>query len=50
MKKKVLMLGPARNVKGGMTSVVDNYIDCGLENKVDLEYIETIKDKNKILK
>lgn len=26
MKKiKVLMVGPARDVKGGMTSVVDNY-------------------------
>ena len=27
MKKiKVLMIGPARDVKGGITSVVDNYI------------------------
>lgn len=51
MKKlKVLMLGPARNVKGGMTAVVDNYFNYGLDKEVDLKYIETVNDKNKILK
>lgn len=31
MKKiKVLMIGPARDVKGGITSVVDNYYEYGL--------------------
>ena len=44
------MLGPARTVKGGMTSVVDNYFNYGLNQKVDLKYIETINDKNKFLK
>lgn len=48
--KKVLMLGPARNVKGGMTSVVDNYYACGLDKKIELKYIETINDKGKISK
>lgn len=48
--KKVLMLGPARNVKGGMTSVVDNYYEYGLDKKVELKYIETINDKSKISK
>ena len=47
---KVLMLGPARTVKGGMTSVVNNYFKCGLDKKVELKYIETINDKNKLLK
>lgn len=50
MKIKVLMLGPARSVKGGMTSVVDNYFEYGLDKKVDLKYVETINDKNKIFK
>ena len=51
MKKiKVLMLGPARDVKGGMTTVVDNYYKYGLDRKVDLKYIETINDKGKISK
>ena len=48
--KKVLMLGPARDVKGGMTSVVDNYYEYGLDKKVELKYIETINDKSKISK
>ena len=29
------MLGPARNVKGGMTTVVDNYYVAGLDKIVD---------------
>lgn len=52
-KNKVLMLGPARDVKGGMTAVVNGYYDYGLDKEVDLKYIETINDKNilsKILK
>lgn len=51
MKKiKVLMIGPARDVKGGITSVVDNYYEYGLDKIVDLKYIETINDKGKISK
>lgn len=49
-KLKILMLGPARNVKGGMTAVVDNYFDYGLDKEVDLKYIETKNDKNIIRK
>lgn len=48
--KKVLMVGPARNVKGGMTTVVDNYFKYDLDKKVNLKYIETINDKNKVSK
>ncbi|MFR8234203.1 MAG: glycosyltransferase family 4 protein [Clostridia bacterium] len=49
-KLKVLMLGPARDVKGGMTSVIDNYFKYGLDKKVDLKYVETVNDKSKISK
>lgn len=51
MKKiRVLMVGPARNVKGGMTSVVNNYLDYGLQNEIELKYVESVNDKSKILK
>lgn len=49
-KIKVLMLGPARDVKGGMTSVVNNYFEYGLDKLINLKYIETINDKNKMSK
>lgn len=49
-KVKVLMIGPARNVKGGMTTVVDNYYNYGLDKIVDLKYIETCNDSNYISK
>lgn len=47
---KVLMIGPSRTVKGGMTSVVNNYFEHKLNEKVNLKYLETINDKNKISK
>ena len=47
---KVLMVGPARSVKGGMTTVVDNYYKAGLDKKVDLKYIESCNDSNKVSK
>ena len=50
MMKKVLMIGPARNVKGGLTTVVDNYYQYGLNEKVILKYIESCCDKNIFLK
>lgn len=49
-KIKVLMVGPARSVKGGMTTVVDNYFNYGLDKEVRLKYIETINDSNKVSK
>ncbi len=51
MKKlNILMIGPARDVKGGMTSVIDGYYDCGLEKKIELKYVETVNDKNILCK
>ncbi len=47
---KVLMIGPARTVKGGMTTVVNNYYMAKLDEKVSLRYVETINDKNIISK
>lgn len=49
-KINVLMIGPARSVKGGMTTVVDNYYKYGLDKQVNLNYIETCNDSNKISK
>ena len=47
MKKiKVLMIGPARNVKGGMTTVIDNYYNVGLDKEIELKYVESCNDKN----
>lgn len=48
--KKVLMVGPARSVKGGMTTVVDNYYQYGLNEKVILKYIESCCDRNVLFK
>ena len=48
--KRVLMVGPARSVKGGMTTVVDNYYQYGLNEKVILEYIESCCDRNVFFK
>ena len=47
---KVLMVGPARSVKGGMTTVVDNYYKAGLDKKVELRYVESCNDSNNVSK
>lgn len=44
---KVLMLGPARSVNGGISAVVNNYYNAGLDKKIDLEYIGTMEDGSK---
>lgn len=49
-KLNVLMIGPARSVKGGMTTVVDGYYSGKLDQKVNLKYIETVNDKNALSK
>lgn len=50
MKKRVLMLGAARDVKGGVSTVVNQYYEAGLGNIVDLKYIETMKEGAKVKK
>lgn len=46
-KPKVLMIGPARSVHGGISGVVNNYYDAGLHHKVDLYYIGTMVEGSK---
>lgn len=47
---KVLMIGPGRNLKGGISSVVDSYYRIGLDNLIDLDYLETYIDGSVIKK
>ncbi len=47
---KVLMIGAGRGVKGGVSTVVNQYYEAKLEEKVDLCYIPTMEDGNKIKK
>lgn len=47
---KVLMIGPARSVHGGISGVVNNLYAAGLAEKVDLTYIGTMVDGSKIRK
>lgn len=41
---KVLMIGPARSVRGGISTVVNNYYDAKLDSKIELKYIGTMVD------
>ena len=49
-KIKVLMLGPDRGVHGGISALVNSYYEAGIEEKIDLEYIGTMKEGNKLKK
>lgn len=47
---KVLMLGADRSVHGGVSAVVNNYYEAGLDKKIELKYIGTMVDGTKIRK
>jgi len=49
-KPRVLMIGPGRNVRGGITTVVNNYYKYGLDEQVNLKYITTMEDGTKLKK
>ena len=49
-KLKVLMLGPDRSVHGGISGVVNNYFDAGLDRMIDLCYIGTMVEGSKWIK
>lgn len=49
-KVKVLMIGPDRSVHGGISAVVNNYYDAGIEEKVQLTYIGTMVEGSKLRK
>ncbi|MGN0308753.1 MAG: glycosyltransferase family 4 protein [Lachnospiraceae bacterium] len=44
---KVLMIGPARTVKGGVSAVVNDYYRAGLDKQVELTYLGTMEDGSK---
>ena len=47
---KVLMVGPDRSVHGGISGVVNNYFDAGLDQMIDLCYIGTMVEGTKLAK
>lgn len=47
---KVLMIGPDRSVHGGISGVVNNYYDAGLDKLIDLYYIGTMVEGSKLAK
>lgn len=49
-KTKVLMVGPDRSVHGGISGVVNNYYEAGLDKKTELCYIGTMVDGSKMRK
>ncbi len=49
-KIRVLMLGPARSVKGGVSAVVNTYYEAGLDKEVCLRYISTMEDGSRLHK
>lgn len=50
MKTKVFMIGPARSVNGGVSAVVNNYYEAGLDKQIDLTYLGTMEDGSKFHK
>lgn len=46
----VLMIGAARDVRGGVSSVVNGYYEAGLHKMCRLTYLPTMKDGNKLFK
>lgn len=49
-KLRVLMMGPGRMVKGGISTVVNNYYGLSLDKQVDLTYLPTMEDGSKVKK
>lgn len=49
-KIKVLMVGPDRSVHGGISAVVNNYYEAGLNQKICLCYIGTMVEGSKLKK
>lgn len=47
---RVLMIGPDRSVHGGISSVVNNYFEAGLDKKIELTYIGTMVEGSRLRK
>ena len=50
MAIKVLMLGPDRRVHGGISGVVNNLYDAGIDKSVSVRYLATMKEGSKLRK
>ena len=48
--KKILMIGPGRDVKGGISTVVNSYYELGIEKDTKIKYIPTMEDGSQIKK
>lgn len=46
----VLMIGPSRKVHGGISAVVNNLFEAGLDKVVNLKYVGTMEEGNKLHK
>lgn len=46
----VLMIGPGREVRGGISTVVNSYYDLNLDKIIKLQYISSMEDGNKLRK
>ena len=49
-KIRVLMVGPDRSVHGGISGIVNNYYEAGLDKKIDLCYIGTMVEGSRLRK
>lgn len=47
---RVLMIGPDRGVHGGVSAVVNNYYEAGLDREIALRYLGTMVDGSKVRK
>lgn len=47
---RVLMIGPARCVHGGISGVVNNYYEAGLDKRINLRYIGTMVEGGRLRK
>lgn len=50
IKPKVLMVGPGRDVMGGISTVVNSYYELELNKNVELRYIASMEDGNQLKK
>ncbi len=49
-KPRVLLVGPGLNVKGGITTVLNSYLDSELVEKVEFGFVPTMEDGSKLKK
>ena len=47
---KVLMLGTDVSTKGGIATVIRDYIDCGLMSRLNIQFVATHRDGSKATK